>query len=62
MENDNIKILHQHITLSCDYEDSHSYFIIIETIDFIPIRTYIVNTQDFRYYDETMKFYVVNKN
>jgi hypothetical protein len=62
MKNDNIKIFHQQITLNCDFEDYHSYFIIIETVNFIPVRTYVVNTQNFKYYDETMKFYVVNKN
>jgi hypothetical protein len=62
MNNGKIKILQQQISINFDYEYLKNYLIIIETIDFIPQRTYLVYMHDFIYYDENMPFYVINRN
>ena len=62
MNNGKIKILQKQISINFGFEYLKNYMIIIETIDFIPQRTYLVDMHDFIYYDENMPFYVINRN
>jgi len=60
MKKGNIKIEQQSIAFGNDCRTN--YIIVIETLNDVPQNTYIVNLDNFQFYDETMPFYVINKN
>ena len=55
-----IEILQQHINVGSD--DNTNYLVIVETVDNIPQRSYVVCMHNFIFYHETMPFYVINQN
>ena len=55
-----LKIEQQAIALGNDSRTN--FLILIETINDVPINTYIVRLHDFQFYNEKMLFYVINKN
>jgi hypothetical protein len=60
MKKSNIKIEQQPISLG--EENSKNYLIIVETLNGEPLNTYLVLMDNFQFYDETMPFYVINRN
>jgi hypothetical protein len=57
-----MQILHQNVSYFAENDNSRNYLLVIETNNFIPQRTYLVDMKNFHYYDETMPFYVINQN
>lgn len=60
MKKGDIKIEQQSLSLGCD--NRTNYMIIVETINDLPMNTYIVCLHDYLFYDEKMPFYVINQN
>jgi hypothetical protein len=52
----------QQYTISTERNGISNYMILIEIIDECPKQLYIVPMNDFQFYDETMPYYVINKN
>ena len=63
MKKGNFKILQKHFSFCNENEDLKNFLILIEIVDGIPQRSYLVDMDGFTYYDSTMpSFYVINKN
>ena len=63
MKKGNFKILQKHVSFCNENNDLKNYLILIEIIDGIPQRSYLVDMQGFMNYDSNMpSFYVINKN
>ena len=63
MKKGKFKIVQKHISFCKENEDFKNYLILIETVDGIPQRSYLVDMHGFMYYDSTMpSFYVINQN
>lgn len=60
--NKKIQIIQKHLCINYDYEYSVNYLIIIEMVDYVPQRVYLVNMHNFSYYNENMRYYVINQN
>ena len=63
MKKRNFKIVQKHISFCKENEDLKNYLILIETVDGVPQRSYLVDMHEFMYNDSSMpSFYVINKN
>lgn len=63
MKNKNFRILQKHVSFCNENNDLKNYLILIEIVDGIPQRSYLVDMQGFMNYDSNMpSFYVINKN
>lgn len=60
MKNDTIRFEQRPITFGCD--NRTNYMVIVETINDEPQNTYLVCLHNFLFWDEKMKYYVINKN
>ena len=60
MKNKNIKFEQLSLSVGCD--NRTNYMIIVETINDVPINTYIVCLNNYLFYDEKMQYYVINQN
>ena len=60
MNNKNIKFEQLPLSTGCD--NRTNYMIIVETLNDEPINTYIVCLNNYLFYDEKMKYYVINQN
>ena len=60
MKNKNIKF--EQLPLAVGVDNRTNYFVIVETINEVPVNTYIVCMHNYLFYDEKMRYYVVNQN
>ena len=60
MKNKNIKF--EQLPLAVGVDNRTNYFVIVETINEVPVNTYIVCLNNYLFYDEKMRYYVVNQN
>ena len=60
MNNKNIKFEQLPLAIGCD--NRTNYLVIVEIVDNEPKNTYIVCLNNYLFYDEKMRYYVVNKN
>lgn len=61
MINKKLRFLQEYICI--DYENDFGYLVLIEIVDDIPIRSYIVKIPpSFKYYEETHNYYVTTPN
>jgi hypothetical protein len=63
MKKENFRILQKHISFCNENKDLKNYLILIEIVNGIPQKSYLVDMQGFMNYDSNMpSFYVINKN
>jgi hypothetical protein len=64
MENKKIQIIHQQFSITQEgrTQELNNYMVIVETIDGIPQTPYLVDMYDYFFWDNSMLYYIVNKN